>query len=122
MKYVVFSMKQIITIIGIAALLMISLRACGGSGNETVEQLDQLAETDPQSALKKMAHVDTNDLDKYEQMRLSLIKYKVEDKLFVIHNSDSIINILNDYFQKHGTIKDRLQSLYYMGSTYTIVR
>lgn len=118
MKNVVCSMKQIITIIGIAALLMISLGACGGSGNETVEQLDQLAETDPQSALKKMAHVDTNDLDKYEQMRLSLIKYKVEDKLFVSHKSDSIINILNDYFQKHGTIKDRLQSLYYMGSTY----
>lgn len=111
-------MKQIMTIIGVVVLLIISLGSCNSRSNETIERLDRLAETDPQSALEKMSHVDTANLDKYDQMRLSLIKYKVEDKLFVSHKSDSLINSLNDYFQKRGTISDKLQSLYYMGSTY----
>lgn len=112
-------MKQITTIIGVVVLLLvISFESCDNRDNEIIDQLDWLAETDSQSALEKMNHVDTSSFDKYEKMRLRLIKYKVEDKLFVSHKSDSAINSLNDYFQKHGTVHDKLQSLYYMGSTY----
>lgn len=78
------SMKQINTIIGVALIFMISLASCDKRGDETIEHLDQLAETDPQSALTKIRHVDTTNFDRYEQMRLSLIKYKVEDKLLVL--------------------------------------
>ena len=111
-------MKRITNILGVVAFLVISLGSCNNRDNETIEQQDWLAETDPQSSLEKISHVDTSNFDKYEQMRLKLIKYKIEDKLFVSHKSDSAINSLNDYFQKHGTVHDKLQSLYYMGSTY----
>lgn len=111
-------MKQITAIIGVVVLFTISLGSCNSRKHEAIEQLDQLVETDPQSALEKIAHMDTSNFNKYEQMRVKLIKYKVEDKLFVSHKSNSIINCLNDYFQEHGTISDKLQSLYYMGSTY----
>lgn len=51
-------------------------------------------------------------------MRLALIKYKAEDKCYIPHKSDSTIKVLYKYFQDHGSNYEKLQTIYYMGSTY----
>lgn len=109
--------KKILAIISLSIFLILALTSCSDRGNKTIEELDRLADHEPQSVLNQIDHEDFNVLGKYERMRLSLIKYKAEDKLYVPHKSDSTINRLNDYFQKYGSLSDKLQSLYYMGST-----
>ena len=110
--------KKTLTMISLILFFTLTLMSCSDRGNNTIEELDRLADYEPQSVLKKIDHEKFNVLGKYEKMRLSLIKYKAEDKLYVLHKSDSTINHINEYFQKHGTLNDKLQSLYYMGSTY----
>jgi len=110
--------KKIPTIISIILILLSTLTSCSDRGNKTIDELDSLADHEPLTVLKRIDHENSISLSKYEKMRLSLIKYKAEDKLFVLHKSDSTINRLNDYFQKYGSLNDKLQSLYYMGGTY----
>ncbi|WP_337570814.1 hypothetical protein [Hallella sp.] len=57
-------------------------------------------------------------LDEASKRRLQLIRYKLEDKCYIVHENDKVIRELHQYFEQHGGTYERLQCLYYMGSTY----
>lgn len=52
---------------------------------------------------------------------MCLLHIKAEDKCYINHDSDSILDIicgLQRYFERHGTAHDRIDAAYYMGGAY----
>lgn len=102
--------------------IFLSLFSCnkGMKNDSYLNHLDSLAESNPPLALKRIEKLEKSHCyaNIHGKMLVNLIKYKAEDKDYVLHTSDSTVMSLNNYFQKHGTIYERLQCFYYAGSTY----
>ena len=94
--------------------------SCSKTRKEDYSDLNILLEFNPQKGLDTVTSIinNYNGNDEYHKMKLSLLKYKGEDKCYVLHYSDSIIKDLYDYFDKEGTVGDKMEVNYYMGSTY----
>ncbi|MCR5312351.1 MAG: transposase family protein [Bacteroidaceae bacterium] len=94
--------------------------SCYKTKKEDYSDLNILLELNPQKGLDSVKSIinNYNGNDEYHKMKLSLLKYKGEDKCYVLHSSDSIIKDLYDYFDKEGTVGDKMEVNYYMGSTY----
>lgn len=84
-----------------------------------IAYIDSLANMDPERATQLINRREKDEhLDEASKRRLQLIKYKVEDKCYIVHENDKVIRELHQYFEQHGGTYERLQCLYYMGSTY----
>lgn len=84
-----------------------------------IAYIDSLANMDPERATQLINRREKDEhLDEASKRRLQLIKYKVEDKCYIVHKNDKVIRELHQYFEQHGGTYERLQCLYYMGSTY----
>lgn len=94
--------------------------SCSKTRKEDYSDLNILLELNPQKGLDSVTSIinNYNGNDEYHKMKLSLLKYKGEDKCYVLHSSDSLIKDLYDYFDKEGTVGDKMEVNYYMGSTY----
>lgn len=101
--------------------LFVFLFACSNRQQSTeISSLDSIANSNPKLALAEINKKERqhSDIGEKEKMRVALIKYKAEDKCYVVHESDSTIKNLTDFFSHHGSFYEKLQSFYYMGSTY----
>ena len=101
-------------------LIPFILLSCDNRDDRYYSELNEKAETNPREVLSLLDEKQNNieDMPYDVRMRFSLLRYKVEDKCYVEHNSDSIINILYDYFSECGSIGEKMEVNYYMGSTY----
>ncbi len=107
----------------LAGLLLHLLGGC----NRTYPYPDTLLEVDQllnnrqaDSALILLTHYkDTaRHYDLSTQMYLNLLMIKAQDKCYITHTSDSLINEIVDYYEKHGP-EDLLTEAYYLkGSVY----
>jgi len=52
------------------------------------------------------------------RMYYYLLLTKAQDKCFIEHTSDSIMIEVADYYRKHGTTRQKMEALYYLGSVY----
>ena len=116
-------MKAIRQVLSVVYSILLPCFMCSCTSNSVDKRvviLDILAETDPQLALSEINDQwkTLNQMSRHNRMCVELIKYKAEDKNYIVHTSDSTIRILADYFQSNGSVYDKLQSLYLMGSTY----
>lgn len=84
-----------------------------------IAYIDSLANMDPERATQLINRREKDEhLDEASKRRLQLIRYKLEDKCYIVHENDKVIRELHQYFEQHGGTYERLQCLYYMGSTY----
>lgn len=88
--------------------------------DDYVDRLDSLANSDPEAALREINKFSkgAGEYMARDRMRIELVKYKAEDKCYIVHNVDTTIRTLTNYFQHHGSTYERLLCSYYMGSTY----
>ena len=57
-------------------------------------------------------------LAKRARMRYDLLQVKAHDKAFIPHTSDSLMKLVLEYYQNHGSVNERLEAMYYIGSVY----
>ena len=101
----------------LCVLLFVS---CSQEHKDDYSELNKFIELNPNAGLDSVNTLikEYKGSDEYTKMKLSLLKYKCEDKCYVLHSSDSTIKSLYEYFETQGTIGDRMETNYYLGSTY----
>ena len=98
------------------------LMSCGQqpSSHLELDVVDSLCDVNPQAAMEMLdnyQHVKSK-MSKSEQMRYDLLQTKAWDKALMPHTSDSVMKQVVGYYEKYGTVNERLESMYYMGSVY----
>ena len=94
--------------------------SCSQEHKDDYSELNKFIELNPHAGLDSVNTLikEYKGNDEYTKMKLSILKYKCEDKCDIYHTSDSTIKALYEYFEKYGTIVDKMETNYYMGSTY----
>ena len=116
---------------GLAVFMWIAvlLSACGGRGegewaHPTLQEADSLVEDAPGKALS-LLRKDSAAIcgqGKAGVMGLWLLKIHAEDKLYVTHLSDSIMQEVVDYYEDHGTSAQQAEAYYVLGRVYCDMR
>lgn len=100
--------------------ILILCISCSQEHKDDYSELNKFIELNPYAGLDSVNTLikDYKGNDVYTKMKLSLLRYKCEDKCYVLHSSDSTIKELHEFFEDNGTISDKMETNYYMGSTY----
>ena len=86
---------------------------------ETLTQVETFIEAQPDSALKALQHIDTQELlNKEERAKYALLLSMALDKNYVDKTDFDILQPAIDYYQNHGTATDKLRTYYYQGRIY----
>ncbi len=105
----------------IYTFIIIALAACT-THQGTRAQLDQaeaLMTEHPDSALSILQEVDEAQLStKAQQARFALLLSMALDKNYIDIASDSLIRPAVEYYEKHGTDRDKMLTCYYLANTY----
>ena len=107
----------------LAGLLLHLLGGCNRTYPypDTLLEVDQLLnnrQADSALALLTYYKDTAKHYDLSTQMYLNLLMIKAQDKCYITHTSDSLINEIVDYYEKHGP-EDLLTEAYYLkGSVY----
>ena len=68
-----------------------------------IAYIDSLANMDPERATQLINRREKDEhLDEASKRRLQLIRYKLEDKCYIVHENDKVIRELHQYFEQHG--------------------
>lgn len=109
--------------------IVVLLSSCGGSETDewahpTLYEADSLVEDAPEKALS-LLRKDSAAIcgqGKVGVMGFWLLKTHAEDKLYVTHLSDSIMQEVADYYARHGTPAQRAHGHYVLGRVYCDMR
>ena len=109
--------------------IVVLLSSCGGSETDewahpTLYEADSLVEDAPEKALS-LLRKDSAAIygqGKAGVMGFWLLKTHAEDKLYVTHLSDSIMQEVADYYARHGTPAQRAHAHYVLGRVYCDMR
>ncbi len=111
---------------GLFLVTIVTLVGCGhNSGSiDKMEQIKSVGDTDPEKAISMLDSLDIKirDESEYVQMRYDLLKLRLYDKADRIPNSDIVARRVTDYFESHGSCKERQEACYYAGSVYRDLR
>lgn len=85
-----------------------------------LDAVDSLCNVDPGKALEQLDTYQNviHRAPKRARMRYDLLQVKAHDKAFIPHTSDSLMKLVLEYYQNHGSVNERLEAMYYMGSVY----
>lgn len=90
----------------------------------TLLRAEQLMDVAPDSALTLL--VGFKDSVRIEneatQMYYQLLTIKANDKCYIPHTSDSLIKVVVNYYENHGTTEQLMEAYYYQGSVYRDMR
>lgn len=109
---------------GVLILLLYSFSSCTRGKEKML--LPDLAHAEavmyehPDSALVLLSKLKDSVLTEAEatQMYYQLLTVKAKDKCYIPHTSDSLIKVLVQYYEDHGTPEQLMEAYYYLGSTY----
>lgn len=102
-------------------LLLLLLWGCNSSRmSSRLAAISTLASHNPDSALAILDSLqpEVDGWDKSDRMRYALVRMKAENKANVVFTSDSLVNVLIEYY-KDGSSNDRLLAHYLQGRVYT---
>lgn len=106
----------------IASLVLASLvLGCTDHGTRhIIACADSLSLTRPDSAMAIMDSIgQTKDrLSHSEQMYYELIRAKVQNRAYIDFTTDSVMLLVADYYDHHGSANDRMLAHYLLGCTY----
>lgn len=101
-------------------ILLFTQITCEHNEHDETHELEKLTEQNPKEALRRIDSLyPEKQLNKETQkyMKIKLLKYKAEDRLYIKHQSDSLIQSLYDYFERKGLFSEMMEAKYYMGCT-----
>ena len=104
-------------------IAIISFLCISCKDNSLLSKMDQIktvGDENPALALKMLdsIYVDARNASEYTIMKYDLLKIRLEDKSYIPHTSNKVIENLVKYFEDNGTIKDKQEVYYYAGSVY----
>ena len=107
----------------IILIITISFLCISCKDNSLLSKMDQIktvGDENPALALKMLdsIYVDARNASEYTIMKYDLLKIRLEDKSYIPHTSNRVIENLVKYFEDNGTIKDKQEAYYYAGSVY----
>lgn len=123
------SPRNHITLLYVLTLLLwacnMVMASCNGERHDYAEldSLNALALKEPLLSLRKI----NERSPQYERkgsdfrMRLCLLRIKAEDKCYINHGSDAALDSirrLQAYFEKNGTLREKMDACYYLGGSY----
>lgn len=103
------------------ALLLPALCSCGNRPFPRALQVaDSLTYCHPDSAVALLQQMKESILSEPEatQMRYNLLCIKAQDKAYITHTSDSLIQLVVRYYRKHKDQKHLPEALYFAGRVY----
>lgn len=107
----------------IILIITISFLCISCKDNSLLSKMDQIktvGDENPALALKMLdsIYVDARNASEYTIMKYDLLKIRLEDKSYIPHTSNKVIENLVKYFEDNGTVKDKQEVYYYAGSVY----
>ena len=107
----------------IVLIITISFLCISCKDNSLLSKMDQIktvGDENPALALKMLdsIYVDARNASEYTIMKYDLLKIRLEDKSYIPHTSNKVIENLVKYFEDNGTVKDKQEAYYYAGSVY----
>lgn len=116
-------MKKIVVLFIVGTLL--SFMGCNGNGKdkELLEQIENLwvmSDSSLMEAVMRSAQLE-NDVKQSSEMvnmKYDLLNIRLRDKQDIIPTSDDSIKKIGAYFEKHGTVPDRIRVYHYLSSVY----
>ena len=112
-------MKEMpLTVFSFVLLLLLSCQQ--QSSHLELDVVDSLCYVNPEKAMEMLEHYQSvkGKMPRAVQMRYDLLRTKARDKAMVSHTSDSVMKRVVDYYARHGSVNERLESMYYLGSVY----
>lgn len=103
------------------ALLLLALYSCSNRPSPRALQVaDSLTYCHPDSAVALLQQMKESILSEPEatQMRYNLLCIKAQDKAYITHTSDSLIQQVVRYYRKHKNPKYLPEALYFAGRVY----
>lgn len=107
----------------IILIITISFLCISCKDNSLLSKMDQIktvGDENPALAMKMLdsIYVDARNASEYAMMKYDLLKIRLEDKSYIPHTSNKVIENLVKYFEDNGTVKDKQEAYYYAGSVY----
>ena len=109
--------------LGLTLLLFATLFSCTRQEKPLPAELSRAESVmweHPDSALLCLSSLDSSIMNEPENIRMyhALLKIKAKDKLYIPHESDSLIKSIVQYYEDYGTPDQLMEAYYYLGSTY----
>ena len=117
-------MKQLVCLFSLAVLLIscLLLGSCGDNSRATalLFRADSLMADRPDSALQILdgCEAEVAAWPESQQMRHRLLQAKARNKAYVPFTSDSVMTIVVDYYDHHGTANEQMEAHYLLGCVY----
>lgn len=106
----------------IILLFVISLSGCSSrpSYPQAMQQAGRCMELRPDSALFYLSLLEGEIEEEPLEVRMYyyLLNIEAKDKLYIPHTSDSLINIVVDFYARYGNREKLMKAYYYQGSVY----
>ena len=85
-----------------------------------IRQAEYWAEACPDSAIACLDSIDASlqELTEEERMYCHMLRIKAEDKLYIPHTSDSLINRIVRFYEQQGDDRRLAEALYYKAGVY----
>ena len=110
-------MKKLSILLGI--LLM--LAGCGGNTiRKKMEVIKRVGDSDPALAMRMLDSLSRviRDHDEHTKMTYDLLDVRLQDKAYIMANSDIRIKDVVKYFALKGNVREKQEAYYYAGSVY----
>lgn len=103
-----------------SALILMSLAtSCAPDRGSTLGRIDALTERDADLALDTLKTLEGTHFSEADRNHYELLKIKAADKLYIRHQSDSVILGVINYYKKHPKGLLYAEALYYGGRVYS---
>lgn len=121
--FCIFAPMKAKRLIGLMVIgMLVFLAGCSGDGyTPEFRAIDSIINEKPDSALSLLNGLSTKaaSWSKSQRMRHNLLTMKAQNKINVIFTSDSIAKELVGYFDRYGTVNERMQAHYLLGRAYS---
>lgn len=116
-------MKPFVHLLSVAVLCVACLLGgCGDNPRATalLSRADSLMASRPDSALVLLdsCEAEATVWPESQQMRHRLLQAKARNKAYVPFTSDSVMTVVADYYDRHGTANEQVEAHYLLGCVY----
>lgn len=97
----------------LASMLSVS---CDKKVDEQLDSIEETLSTEPSAAYEGLTSISPRQIrTRASQARYALLMSLAMDKNYIDTANDSLILIASQYYEKHGSLRDKMLSLYMMG-------
>lgn len=103
--------------------ILIFFCSCFHEGNESLELISNIryiGDNNPQLALEKLDSISAYIIYEplHSRMMFQLLRIRLQDKAYILPNSNKQIQEILPYFLENGTDREKQEALFYAGSVY----